>query len=279
RYRWAYYLLLIILGIQSFLLLQNDPRFILILGAALIPGILYLSYVRNSDVGGKEPRGVIALHMILGILIIYPAIFLEGLGIDILIGLGFVPGYDFSFSSMMFWILFALLVVAPVEEGLKLLASLFGNLFHSENDQATDTIVYTVSVAAGFALFENYRYVFGSIGGLSVEDSLTLAIARSFTAIPLHLGMGLLMGYFLSGYYHPRKFGIGRFRRMQLLWRAFLFPTLLHGLYDLVVFLIFFNFTLQVIAALLFIIVVTIYVWRQVWELRRTKKYRFLKSL
>ena len=76
RYRWAYYLLLIILGIQSFLLLQNDPRFILILGAALIPGILYLSYVRNSDVGGKEPRGVIALHMILGILIIYPAIFL-----------------------------------------------------------------------------------------------------------------------------------------------------------------------------------------------------------
>ena len=266
RYRWVFAVLVFVIALLGYSLLLQSILYPILLFAALFPGIIYLTIVRNSDVGHLEPRGVIALHILIGIFLIYPASIFENFGVSFLQTFGFStdPG------SIIFWILYATIIVAPVEEVLKGFGNLFGYMFHQENDEPTDSIVYSVGIATGFALFENYRYVFSTLTNYSYNDALILAIARSFTAIPLHLGVAMLMGYYLSQYYYPEKFGLDVTSSPIYLIKAFLYPILIHGGYDLVVFLFQTDFFIQVVLALVFIVILNLWVWRKVIYLRNS---------
>ena len=264
EYRWAYILLVTIVSVLAYYLILQNILYPILLAAALVPGIVYIAIVRSSDVGIKEPKGVIALYLIIGILMIFPAIYLENYGIALLQRYGFTAELTYNLSSILFWFLFAAIIVAPVEELLKWFGVIFGNLLHKEDDEVSDTIVYSVAVAGGFALYENYRYVFGSINSFSYADVLTLAIARSFTAIPLHLGVAMIMGYYLSGYLHYEQFGIPESQRKIWLLKALIYSVIIHGAYDIIVFLVFDAFTLQVSLAIIFVTVLNFVVWKHV---------------
>ena len=112
--------------------------------------------------------------------------------------------------------------VGVIEEACKALC-LFGAARRDRAlDEPFDWVVYSVSVALGFAALENVRVLWqGAEAGWS----------RAFFAVPVHALLGTLMGSHLA---KAMRDGPGTLGRRRLL--AVLEPAVWHGLYDGVIF-------------------------------------------
>lgn len=88
-------------------------------------------------------------------------------------------------------------------------------------DEPFDGIVYSVTVAMGFAAFENVLYI--------MSGTPLLALSRAFTAVPAHACFAVVMGFYM---------GVGK--TGGNLWRRNLMglgmATFLHGSYDFFLF-------------------------------------------
>ena len=116
----------------------------------------------------------------------------------------------------------AFLLVALVEESCKYLV-LRWVLFRNDHfNEPFDGITYSVMVAMGFATAENIAYV--------VDGGVEVALIRMFTAVPAHAVFAILMGYYLG----KARFGSSPVWSAGL---ALVVPTLLHGIYDYVLFI------------------------------------------
>jgi len=111
-------------------------------------------------------------------------------------------------------------LIATVEEACKLgVVLLFAWGMPSFNEE-NDGIVYTGAAAIGFAGLENIGYVI--TGGLSV------AAARAFLSVPMHVLSAVIMGLFVG----KAKFAENDGARVRLVLAGFLFAWMVHGLYD-----------------------------------------------
>ena len=118
------------------------------------------------------------------------------------------------------------LTAAPVEEGLKLSILYFFVYKMKDFNEPIDGIVYGVTASLGFATLENFYYVY-LLADYFQTSSMSLAIVRSFSAVPAHAVFGVFMGYFFMKYVFIKKGD-------NLLF-AFLVPFVLHGCYNLFV--------------------------------------------
>jgi len=183
-----------------------------------LPGLLILTYFIFSD-RFKEPKKVIITTFILGMVIGYPAgylnyyieqIFSNGNIInDALVGGAFAG--------------------ALVEEILKFLILYFYIFKHKEFNEPMDAIVYGIVVSLGFALNENYDYVYNLAEQFNTT-SWQIALARSYSAIPMHAACGVIMGF-----YFGQNYFIEQGRSFSL---ALIVPIIIHGSYN---FLLSFN--------------------------------------
>lgn len=183
-----------------------------------LPGLLILTYFIFSD-RFKEPKKVIITTFILGVVIGYPAgylnyyieqIFSNGNIInDALVGGAFAG--------------------ALVEEILKFLILYFYIFKHKEFNEPMDAIVYGIVVSLGFALNENYDYVY-NLAEQFKATSWEIALARSYSAIPMHAACGVIMGF-----YFGQNYFIEQGRSFSL---ALIVPIIIHGSYN---FLLSFN--------------------------------------
>ncbi len=141
-----------------------------------------------------------------------------------------------TWDSPVYWFLSCFLLVGWIEELGKFC---FLRSFTWENPQFNyrfDAIVYSVFVAMGFALVENFFYV-------AATGSLGAALGRGLTAIPGHGAFGVFMGYYYgtARQYHQAAQNCANpvaakrcFRKYrQYLVRSIALPALLHGCYDL----------------------------------------------
>ena len=76
---------------------------------------------------------------------------------------------------------------------VKYIALLKYNLPKKDFNEPYDGIIYSLFLTMGFALVENISYVIGN-----EETGFSVAIARMFTAIPMHATCGIVMGYYLE---------------------------------------------------------------------------------
>jgi protease PrsW len=91
-----------------------------------------------------------------------------------------------------------------------------------EFDEPIDGIVYGATVSLGFAALENVIYSIGDIG---------TGLLRAVTAVPGHAAWGGIMGYHFA-----RSHFAGQ--RPGFFHKALFVPILLHGFYDLFLFVI-----------------------------------------
>ena len=176
----------------------------------IVPSILILLYFFLSD-KFKEPKSTIALVFFLGICICLPA------------------GYINSFMENNFKdifserLLFSFLGPAWCEELLKFIILYYVVLKRSEFNEPMDGIVYGVAVSLGFATLENYEYVFILAEKWEIEP-YTMAILRSYSAVPMHGLLGCVMGVY---------FGMFSFTaNKKYLILCLLIPFIIHGLYN-----------------------------------------------
>ena len=184
--------------------------------AAVLPAIFLMRYVYRQDQIEPEPVGLLASLVWKGVLAALAAIVLEFIGQTVLQGLVSEDNPNYVYYT-------AFLVVAAVEEGTKFFF-LYRRTWRDPNfNYRFDAIVYAVFVSLGFAAFENVKYVFSY--GLSV------ALPRAILAVPGHMGFAVFMGIFYGRAKRCADWG-NRFGCKVNLVLSYLFPVVLHGVYD-----------------------------------------------
>ena len=212
--------------------------FILILSIiiSLIPISLIGYYFYNKDTV-KEPKWFLFSLFLSGIF--------SGIIVMIisLIGIGLIPIFRSipEANSIILLIIYSYIFIALIEE-LSKLFMIYKISYHAkEFDQTYDIILYSIFVGLGFVCFENIIYI---ISNPNIETS----ILRSLTAVPAHICFQIIMGNFLYMYKYQKK-------KKYLLFSLIL-PMLLHGTYNILIFL---RFTSLVIIDMVFLAILIYY--------------------
>ena len=189
-----------------------------LMALAIIPGLLLIIYVYKKDKVEKEPVRLIVGLVIFGILSCIAAAALEQAESTIL------PKYPEG--SVQNALVQSFLMAALVEETVKYLATRFGSWRYQGFNYRFDGIVYAVSAAVGFAIYENILYV--------ASYGFATAVVRAFTAVPLHAFCGVFMGVFYS---YSKKASLTGKPVVGWTLLALLVPMCIHGVYDTFAFL------------------------------------------
>jgi len=179
----------------------------------ILPSILIILFFVNSD-KFKEPKSEIIKVFIFGILITIPAYILNT----------FLGDFWYNNTKVSQNLISSFLTAAPVEEGLKLSILYYFVYKMKDFNEPLDGIVYGVTASLGFATLENIYYVY-LLADHFQTTSMTLAVVRSFSAVPAHAVFGIFMGYFFMKYSFIKK--------GDNLFFAFIVPFVLHGCYNL----------------------------------------------
>ncbi len=191
---------------------MNGTHGLVILISVLF-GMLCIRKIRTYDIHEKEPFWKMLLAMVWG------GVWSIGISLVLYRGADIV-----GFEIVRNWT-GALLGIGPIEEFGKL-AALFSCYFfiRKELNEPVDGMIYMACVALGFSIIENYFYTFS---GLS--PNYYLLIFRSLICTPVHILFSAFMGL---GVYVWIRMGRG----WRLLLFAFLYASIIHGLYDGILF-------------------------------------------
>ena len=184
---------------------------------ALAPALALALYVYWRDKYEKEPIGVLVVCFVMGSLCCLPAGFFNVIGAEVL-------GFDFDGKNGLAVSFFmAFCVVGLGEELCKYIVLVLYALRKPSFNEPFDGIVYAVMISLGFAALEDVFYV--QDGGVGV------ALARMFTAVPMHAACGVLMGY---------QVGLAKFMnesvRTNISLKGLFLAAFFHGAYDFVLF-------------------------------------------
>lgn len=185
-----------------------------VLALAVLPALILICYVYQQDRLQREPTKNLVKAFLYGggsvfasLLISVPAMHLGLFPTEI-------HSSPDAFRSAFFG-------AAIPEESAKLLLLWLFLRKCRDFDERMDGIVYAVCVGMGFAAFENVEYLIGA-----GSQWVTVGISRSLTAIPAHFGFAVVMGYYFSLHYFDR------YRAPFAGIKMWLYPVLLHGVYD-----------------------------------------------
>jgi RsiW-degrading membrane proteinase PrsW (M82 family) len=186
---------------------------------AVVPALVLLWYIRRLDRYEPEPWRLIARAFLFGCLSVLPALAIERA----------LPPSPWS----GFWgtVYQAFIVAALTEEFFKGAFAHMAVWWRTEFNEVLDGLVYYGMAHMGFAVTENLAYIFLAGDG-SKAHALMTALIRTTTAMPMHVLVGMIMGY------HA---GVSRFthsagRRLRNAFIGLALPILLHGLYDVAAF-------------------------------------------
>lgn len=216
-------------------------KYILVFFLSIITTIIFTSAILYSDRKSKEPIYMIIICLMSGVFTICLALLL---GQIILPNLEVISSGLFSYNTNNS---IKILVLALVEEYSKLVILY---LFISKNknfDDIYDGFVYSALIALSFGVMESLIYVFSESSFFSMTS---LAIIRSITTLPLHLICGIIMGYYVG----IEKFSFGTKTRIFNLFKALLFPTIIHFLYNFIISKIILNIKSDIMFVLYIII-------------------------
>lgn len=186
-------------------------RFLTLILASFVPGLLWVWFFYRQDRYDKEPVHLVVFTFIAGMLAVVPAAILE------------LPFRDQLVQPTHLFVRFlvAFLVVGLGEEGFKLLAVLFTAFRHRAFNEPVDGIIYAVSASLGFAALENLLY--------AITFGIEVAPVRAVVTALAHASFGGVAGLYL-GLAHPNPRA-----RWGLVLQGLGIAALLHGVYDFLI--------------------------------------------
>ncbi|MGD9678582.1 MAG: glutamic-type intramembrane protease PrsW [Vulcanibacillus sp.] len=181
-----------------------------LISGAFAPGLALLSFIYLKDKYEPEPLSLIVKLFILGGVLVFPAYVIERV---------------FQEGITNFEIFTKVINIAIIEEFLKWFTLYFIMYKHIEFNEPYDGVVYSVSIAIGFATIENLGFLFFN----SVEP--TLILLRAFLPVSGHALFAIIMGYFIG----QAKFNKNK-NRHKLLFLSLAIPIFTHSIYNLILY-------------------------------------------
>jgi len=163
---------------------------------AIIPAFLWIFYFYRQDEGEseKEPCGLLVYAAIFGAAAVIPAAFVELFVTKNLIPL-FFPSVKFiapisSYPQFTSFLISSLIIIAIVEELVKLLVVRLSIYRARCFNEVSDGIIYMVAAALGFAAFENFLYF--------LKFGQEVIFARSLLTPLFHASASAIVGHYLG---------------------------------------------------------------------------------
>ncbi len=180
------------------------------LAGGVLPCLAWLWFWRREDSTHPEPRRLIALAFLAGMVSVAIVIPLEKA-----VAL-FLPNQTVIFSA---W--------SVLEELIKFAAAALTVLYARSDNEPIDPVIYMVTVALGFAAAENTLFLLSPLAGESVLQTVMTGNLRFVGATLLHVLSSAAIGVAMAlSFYKPK-----RVKRYYVVWGVIL-ASLLHGLFN-----------------------------------------------
>jgi RsiW-degrading membrane proteinase PrsW (M82 family) len=186
--------------------------------SAVLPALLLVRYFYKAN---PAPKRFIIKVFLLGVIYTLPVYILE----VILAQYNMFPPWSF----ILYYFFEAFIVAGLCEEYIKLRIIkkyVYGSVFFRGE---RDGIIFTVVASMGFACMENILYV--------VNHSWNMALARGFTAVPMHAVCSGVMGYYVGRAKRSRILNRPEREEQRYINKGLWEAILIHGCYDFFLFL------------------------------------------
>ena len=179
----------------------------------ILPPLLWLClFWLREDNAHPEPKRIVALVFVLGMLAIFPAERLSR----------FAMGF---FTQGTFLLIAA---QAFVEELMKFLAAYLGAMWHNRDfDEPIDAMIYLITAAIGFSAFENVLFMYYSVDGGGMLTGFHSNALRFIGATMLHTLSSATLGAFIGFAFYRSTF-----IKNKSLIIGLILATLLHSMYN-----------------------------------------------
>jgi protease PrsW len=186
---------------------------LLALVGGVLPALLWLRFWIREDGDHPEPKAMITLAFLGGMLAVGIAYPLQKLVV------GFTGIEEHTFSLLLIW--------AAIEEVAKLFMFFLVSYRSVDFDEPMDAVIYLVTVSLGFSALENSLFLIDPISAGHGTMALILGHYRFLGASLLHVICGATMGVFLGMAFYNG----GRGRR-HALWAGLALAILLHTAFN-----------------------------------------------
>lgn len=156
-------------------MISGTTLFFALLGG-ILPALLWLWFWLREDKARPEPRGMIFLSFVVGMLVIPFAILIEQ-GVTYL---------DLGGVIVFVW--------AAIEELLKYGAGYLFVLRRKSNDEPIDGLIYMITIALGFAALENTLFLLGPLVDGGIIQTILTGNFRFLGATLLHTLASAIVG-------------------------------------------------------------------------------------
>ena len=155
----------------------------------VLPALAWLWFWLREDNAHPEPRQLIALAFLAGMLTVAITIPIQKFAAT------FIVGTTYIFIAWSF-----------IEEILKYLVARFTLFWRKDVDEPIDMVMYMVTLALGFAAVENTLFLLSPLAGDGFLNTLLTGNLRFIGATLLHVFTSAIVGVFLaiSFYKKPR---------------------------------------------------------------------------
>lgn len=154
----------------------------------VFPALAWLWFWLKEDSRSPEPRRLIALAFIAGMISVVIVIPMQK----------FVAGYLVTQTAIFAaW--------STIEEFTKYVIAWLTVLHRRENDEPVDSVIYMVAVALGFAGLENALFLLSPLSGETAMQAILTGNLRFVGATLLHVFSSAVVGIFLAySFYRSR---------------------------------------------------------------------------
>lgn len=170
---------------------MNDTLSVLAAAAGgLLPALAWLWFWLREDSKHPEPRRLIALAFLAGMISVAIAVPLE-LGIKTFLEAGFLGAW-FATAVVVY------AVWSALEELIKYAMAYMTVLYRRDDDEPIDPVIYMVTVALGFAGAENVLFLLSPLAGNTVAQAIATGDLRFVGATLLHVVCSAVIGVALG---------------------------------------------------------------------------------
>lgn len=161
--------------------------FIAAAAGGILPALAWLWFWRREDSAHPEPRRLIALAFLAGMVAVGVVIPLEKMVAPFIVS-----------TTLVF------AVWSAMEELIKYVMARLTVLHRSQDDEPIDSVIYMVTVALGFAAAENTLFLISPLSGDTVTQTILTGDLRFVGATLLHVLSSAVIGVMLGLSFYKR---------------------------------------------------------------------------